>query len=170
MSLILFMFLLFLLLAAASGFIYLIGSNTKASDNQYFSQSFEAEDEFAMEERENQETNVVKPDSSVNYQTYMNKTSRTRWSKEDTNLFYEGIREFGSNLSMVYNNCFLIKRVNKSNSNSNLKNVEVIKKLLQEVASAKEDDEDEEEDCCLLIDLKNCSRISPLKKPETPDP
>lgn len=65
-------------------------SNTNASENNhYFSQGFDAEDEFGMEEGENQETYVVKPDSPVNYQTYMNRTPRTRWSKQDTQLFYE---------------------------------------------------------------------------------
>lgn len=68
-------------------------NNTNASeDNQYYySQGFDAEDEFGMGETENQEDNVVKPDSPVNYQTYMNKTPRTRWSKQDTQLFYEVI-------------------------------------------------------------------------------
>ncbi|WZZ77009.1 hypothetical protein YC2023_088379 [Brassica napus] len=76
-------------------------SNTNASeDNHYYSQGFDAEDEFGMVETENQENNVVKPDSPVNYQTYMKKTPRTRWSKQDTELFYERIQEFGGNLSM----------------------------------------------------------------------
>ncbi|KAJ4898722.1 Homeodomain-like superfamily protein [Raphanus sativus] len=78
-------------------------SNTNAlEDNHYYSQGFDAEDEFGMMvETENQENNVVKPDSPVNYQTYMNKTPRAKWSKQDTELFYEGIQEFGGNLSMV---------------------------------------------------------------------
>ncbi|XP_056849102.1 uncharacterized protein LOC130494480 isoform X2 [Raphanus sativus] len=79
-------------------------SNTQASEfNNYYSQGFDAEveDEFGMEEGENQETYVVKPDSPVNYHSYMNKTPRTRWSKQDTQLFYEGIQQFGSNLLMV---------------------------------------------------------------------
>lgn len=67
-------------------------STTNTSDNQYYSQDFGAEDEFAMEDGENQEANVVKPDSPVNYQTYMKKTPRTRWSKQDTELFYEVVR------------------------------------------------------------------------------
>ncbi|KAJ0233550.1 Homeodomain-like superfamily protein [Hirschfeldia incana] len=77
-------------------------SNTHASEfNQYYSQGFDAEDEFGMEEEENQETYVVKPDSPVNYQTYMNKTPRIRWSKQDTERFYKGIQTFGSNLPLV---------------------------------------------------------------------
>ncbi|CAN8274969.1 unnamed protein product [Cochlearia groenlandica] len=141
-------------------------SNTNASDNQYYSQGYDAEDEFAMEEGENQETNVVKPDSPVNYQTYMNKTSRTRWSKEDTELFYEGIREFGSNLSMVQQ--LFRNRTREqiklkfkleerrypfklddalSSRSKHLKHFQnVIKKLQEEAAAAKKAEEGEEEE------------------------
>ncbi|GLT86195.1 hypothetical protein SLE2022_043510 [Rubroshorea leprosula] len=36
-----------------------------------------------------------------NYQSYMNKESRARWSKQDTELFYEAIRQFGTDMSMI---------------------------------------------------------------------
>ncbi|KAF8042474.1 hypothetical protein BT93_A0950 [Corymbia citriodora subsp. variegata] len=36
-----------------------------------------------------------------NYQSYMEKTPRIRWSKQDTELFYKGIRQFGTDLSMI---------------------------------------------------------------------
>ncbi|KAK6136021.1 hypothetical protein DH2020_030231 [Rehmannia glutinosa] len=36
-----------------------------------------------------------------NYQTYMDKTPSTRWSKQDTELFYEAVRQFGTDLSMI---------------------------------------------------------------------
>ncbi|CAN8276587.1 unnamed protein product [Cochlearia groenlandica] len=141
-------------------------SNTNASDNQYYSQGYDAEDEFAMEEGENQETNVVKPDSPVNYQTYMKKTLRTRWSKEDTELFYEGIREFGSNLSMVQQlfpnrtreqiklkfkleeRRYPLKLDDALSSRSkHLKHFQnVIKKLQEEAAAAKKAEEGEEEE------------------------
>ncbi|ESQ53171.1 hypothetical protein EUTSA_v10024751mg [Eutrema salsugineum] len=137
-------------------------SNTNASDNQYYSQGFDAEDEFGIEENENQETNVVKPDSPVNYQTYMNKTSRTRWSKQDTELFYEGIQEFGSNLSMVQQlfpnrtreqiklKFKLEERRYPLKLNDALSNLthfqNVIKKLQQEAAAAREGEEEEEEE------------------------
>ncbi|CAH2075917.1 unnamed protein product [Thlaspi arvense] len=152
-------------------------SNTNASDNQYYSQGFDAEDGFGLEESENQETEVVRPDSPVNYQTYMNKTSRTRWSKQDTELFYEvinlfslsfemqGIREFGSNLSMVQQlfhdrtreqiklkfkleeRRYPLKLNDALSSRSkNLTHYRnVIKKLQQEAAAAREEAEEEEE-------------------------
>ncbi|CAH8363184.1 unnamed protein product [Eruca vesicaria subsp. sativa] len=78
-------------------------SNTNTCwDNQYYySQGFDAQGEFGMEEGEEEDDVAVKPDSPVNYQTYMKKTPRSRWSKEETQVFYEGIQAFGINLSMV---------------------------------------------------------------------
>ncbi|KAF3549443.1 hypothetical protein DY000_02009107 [Brassica cretica] len=141
-------------------------SNTNMSeDNHFYSQGFDAEDEFGMEEGENHEAPVVKPDSPVNYQTYMNKTPRTRWSKQDTQLFYEGIQEFGSNLSMVQQlfpertrqqiklKYKLEERKNPLKLNDALSTRSkqlthyhnVIKKLQEEAAAAKEGEEEEEE-------------------------
>ncbi|XP_075523785.1 uncharacterized protein LOC142556264 isoform X2 [Primulina tabacum] len=37
----------------------------------------------------------------LNYQTYMDRTPIARWSKQDTELFYEGLRQFGTDLSLV---------------------------------------------------------------------
>ncbi|KAL1213551.1 hypothetical protein V5N11_000623 [Cardamine amara subsp. amara] len=72
-----------------------------ASESQYYSKGFDVVDEFGIESSKNQEATVIKQDSPINYQMYMNKTSRSRWSKQNNELFYEGIQEFGSNLSMV---------------------------------------------------------------------
>ncbi|XP_073299711.1 uncharacterized protein [Primulina huaijiensis] len=36
-----------------------------------------------------------------NYQTYMDRTPIARWSKQDTELFYEGVRQFGTDLSLI---------------------------------------------------------------------
>lgn len=36
-----------------------------------------------------------------NYQTYMDKTPRTRWSKQDTETFYEAVQQFGTDLSLI---------------------------------------------------------------------
>ncbi|KAF5951106.1 hypothetical protein HYC85_013099 [Camellia sinensis] len=46
------------------------------------------------------ETNPIVQESSdyPNYQSYMDKTPRSRWSKQDTELFYE---QFGSDISMI---------------------------------------------------------------------
>ncbi|KAL5563052.1 hypothetical protein UlMin_032799 [Ulmus minor] len=45
-----------------------------------------------------------KPNSPplVNYQSFItDKTPRTRWSKQDTELFYEAVRQFGTDFSMI---------------------------------------------------------------------
>ncbi|KAH6782639.1 hypothetical protein C2S51_007932 [Perilla frutescens var. frutescens] len=36
-----------------------------------------------------------------NYQSRMEKTPRVRWSKEDTELFYEAVQQFGTDFSMI---------------------------------------------------------------------
>ncbi|KAK4360863.1 hypothetical protein RND71_019815 [Anisodus tanguticus] len=36
-----------------------------------------------------------------NYQTYMDKNPSTRWSKQDTELFYEAVQQFGTDLSLI---------------------------------------------------------------------
>ncbi|EOA16282.1 hypothetical protein CARUB_v10004429mg [Capsella rubella] len=140
-------------------------STMNASGSQYSSQGFDEEDDFGMESSEYQETNVVKPDSPVNYQTYMNKTSRTRWSKEDTEIFYQGLREFGSNLSFIQRlfpnrtreqmklKFKLEERRYPLKINDALSSrpevlihfPKVIKKLQEEAAAAKEAEEEEEE-------------------------
>ncbi|KAL3626450.1 hypothetical protein CASFOL_029999 [Castilleja foliolosa] len=38
---------------------------------------------------------------NFNYQTYMDKTHRTRWSKEDTEMFYNAVRQMGTDLAMI---------------------------------------------------------------------
>ncbi|XP_050365363.1 uncharacterized protein LOC126783876 isoform X2 [Argentina anserina] len=38
---------------------------------------------------------------SFNYQTYMNKERPSKWVEQDTELFYEGVEQFGSDFSMI---------------------------------------------------------------------
>ncbi|XP_058189045.1 uncharacterized protein LOC131306664 [Rhododendron vialii] len=64
------------------------------------------EDEtFASEQgglSDDQTIPIVQESSTyTNYQTYMNKTPRSRWSKQDTELFYKALRQFGSDISMI---------------------------------------------------------------------
>ncbi|KAK4768599.1 hypothetical protein SAY87_003740 [Trapa incisa] len=46
----------------------------------------------------NTESTVV---ATFNYQSYMKKTPIVRWQKQDTELFYEGVRQFGTDLSLI---------------------------------------------------------------------
>ncbi|XP_061369326.1 uncharacterized protein LOC133312165 isoform X2 [Gastrolobium bilobum] len=39
--------------------------------------------------------------SLFNYQSFMDKAPRGKWSKQDTELFYEAIRQFGTDFSMI---------------------------------------------------------------------
>ncbi|KAI3858408.1 hypothetical protein MKX03_033954 [Papaver bracteatum] len=58
---------------------------------------FEEEVPFAYEE--DQAERYVQP--KLNYHTFMNKTSTERWSKQDTDLFYEGIQQFGTDFTLI---------------------------------------------------------------------
>lgn len=46
---------------------------------------------------------ALKDTSYFNYHSFMDKskTTKVRWSKEETELFYQGIREFGSDFLMI---------------------------------------------------------------------
>ncbi|KAL3520331.1 hypothetical protein ACH5RR_018480 [Cinchona calisaya] len=50
---------------------------------------------------EQESTQVEENSGYFNYQTYMDKTPIARWSKQDTELFYEAVRQFGTDLSMI---------------------------------------------------------------------
>ncbi|KAM0930311.1 hypothetical protein ACQ4PT_001049 [Festuca glaucescens] len=39
--------------------------------------------------------------TKLNYHSYMNKQTRAKWSKSDTQLFYQGLQQFGSDLAMI---------------------------------------------------------------------
>jgi transcription factor TFIIIB component B'' len=61
-------------------------------------------DEHREEDREEEEAQHVEENISTtyfNYQTHMEKTPVTRWSKQDTLKFYEGIKQFGTDMSMI---------------------------------------------------------------------
>ncbi|KAA8544721.1 hypothetical protein F0562_019575 [Nyssa sinensis] len=44
---------------------------------------------------------VQESSTYYNYHSYMEKTPTARWSKQDTELFYEAVRQFGTDLSMI---------------------------------------------------------------------
>ncbi|KAM0836557.1 hypothetical protein ACQ4PT_062256 [Festuca glaucescens] len=39
--------------------------------------------------------------TKLNYHSYMNNQTRAKWSKSDTQLFYQGLQQFGSDLAMI---------------------------------------------------------------------
>ncbi|KAL7228127.1 hypothetical protein ACSBR2_006946 [Camellia fascicularis] len=79
------------------------------SGNQSFGNPFtnyNEDENFESEQgggSSNDPANPVVQESSnyPNYQSYMKKTPRSRWSKQDTELFYEAVRQFGTDISMI---------------------------------------------------------------------
>ncbi|KAL5207384.1 hypothetical protein ABZP36_031819 [Zizania latifolia] len=47
------------------------------------------------------ENHVLENATKLNYHSYMNKQARAKWSKSDTDLFYQGLRQFGSDFAMI---------------------------------------------------------------------
>ncbi|KAJ6385806.1 hypothetical protein OIU77_028890 [Salix suchowensis] len=77
------------------------------SDNPFHGgYSHYEEDEFAPEQdktHDDDQTYVrAQPSSSLfNHQSFADRAPNSRWSKQDTELFYEGIQQFGTDLSMI---------------------------------------------------------------------
>ncbi|KAJ6431017.1 hypothetical protein OIU84_018510 [Salix udensis] len=77
------------------------------SDNPFHGgYSHYEEDEFASEQdktHDDDQTFVrAQPSSSLfNHQSFTDRPPNSRWSKQDTELFYEGIQQFGTDLSMI---------------------------------------------------------------------
>ncbi|KAK7274645.1 hypothetical protein RIF29_15741 [Crotalaria pallida] len=59
-----------------------------------------SEDDTVLGEDKGSET-IPSAASLFNYQSFMDKAPRGKWSKQDTELFYEAIREFGTDFSMI---------------------------------------------------------------------
>ncbi|XP_047095018.1 uncharacterized protein LOC124707413 isoform X3 [Lolium rigidum] len=55
-------------------------------------------DNYANDRTENDASeNGIK----LNYHSYMNRKTRARWTKSDTDLFYQGLQQFGSDFAMI---------------------------------------------------------------------
>ncbi|KAH7857924.1 hypothetical protein Vadar_017985 [Vaccinium darrowii] len=80
-----------------------VPSNIPSAGTSYA--GYDDDEIFASEHggfSDDQTTPIIQESSTyTNYQTYMNKTPRSRWSKQDTELFYEALRQFGSDISMI---------------------------------------------------------------------
>ncbi|KAG6692570.1 hypothetical protein I3842_10G121000 [Carya illinoinensis] len=66
--------------------------------------SYNGEATFVSEQgrgSDDQPSYEVPTDPFINYQSFMDKTPSTRWSKQDTELFYEAVRQFGTDFSMI---------------------------------------------------------------------
>ncbi|CAI0437951.1 unnamed protein product [Linum tenue] len=54
-----------------------------------------------VDDVEPEEAGIVSGTPLFNSHSFMNRTRTVRWSKQETDLFYEGIRQFGTDLSLV---------------------------------------------------------------------
>ncbi|XP_052725316.1 transcription factor TFIIIB component B'' isoform X2 [Vigna angularis] len=68
-----------------------------AYNEQEFSGSEDGGDPYDDQDNERIDSTPV----LYNYHTFMEKTPRGKWSKQDTELFYEAIRELGTDFSMI---------------------------------------------------------------------
>uniref|UniRef100_F6I0M5 Myb-like domain-containing protein n=1 Tax=Vitis vinifera TaxID=29760 RepID=F6I0M5_VITVI len=79
----------------------------QSADDSYLHDSFDNGWETGATEQarasNDDEENVRIQSSShyINYQSYMDKTPTSRWSKSDTELFYEAVQQFGTDFSMI---------------------------------------------------------------------
>ncbi|KAK3152861.1 hypothetical protein QOZ80_2BG0164510 [Eleusine coracana subsp. coracana] len=62
-----------------------------------FDYRYDEEDNFDEDRAETNVENATK----LNYHSYMNKQTRAKWSKSETDLFYQGLRQFGSDFAMI---------------------------------------------------------------------
>ncbi|KAL3345689.1 hypothetical protein AABB24_024573 [Solanum stoloniferum] len=72
-----------------------------ASVSNYDEDETYASDEDGEADDHNKSTMAEDTSAYFNYQTYMDKTPSTRWSKQDTELFYEAVQQFGTDLSLI---------------------------------------------------------------------
>ncbi|KAF0925941.1 hypothetical protein E2562_018742 [Oryza meyeriana var. granulata] len=75
-----------------------------SSSNHSNSQFGDMDDEYNEQENwdnDRTENHVVENATKLNYHSYMNRQTRAKWSKSDTDLFYQGLRQFGSDFAMI---------------------------------------------------------------------
>ncbi|KAM3224651.1 hypothetical protein ACQJBY_057809 [Aegilops geniculata] len=70
-------------------------SNSQFGDTSSFDPF---EENYDNDRREN---HVLENATKLNYHSYMNKQTRAKWSKSDTDLFYQGLQQFGSDFAMI---------------------------------------------------------------------
>ncbi|KAM5548779.1 hypothetical protein ABKV19_000272 [Rosa sericea] len=72
----------------------------EASHNEEENFGFE-QDRSSGEDQAGYRDRVSTSSSSFNYQSFMNKERPSKWFEQDTELFYEGIEQFGSDFGMI---------------------------------------------------------------------
>ncbi|KAI3923758.1 hypothetical protein MKW98_011388 [Papaver atlanticum] len=75
------------------------GNNSSPYQSTSFTQDTPFEEEVPFAYEEDQAARFVQPE--LNYHTFMSKTLKKCWSKQDTDLFYEAIQQFGTDFSLI---------------------------------------------------------------------
>ncbi|XP_050232413.1 uncharacterized protein LOC126681079 [Mercurialis annua] len=76
-------------------------ASKNSSINQSAAKSSNVEDSYNEEDTVTSEPENDQSKALFNYHSFMDKTPKARWSKQDTELFYEGLQQFGTDLSMI---------------------------------------------------------------------
>ncbi|TVT96993.1 hypothetical protein EJB05_57777, partial [Eragrostis curvula] len=79
------------------------GPSSNASSSQHENPDdfdYNRYDEAENFDEDRTETNVETV-TKLNYHSYMNRQTRSKWSKSETDLFYQGLRQFGSDFAMI---------------------------------------------------------------------
>ncbi|KAJ7967290.1 Transcription factor TFIIIB component B [Quillaja saponaria] len=72
-----------------------------ADDYNEFDETFASEDGRGSDHEYQADETVPLASSLFNYQSFMDKSPVVKWSKQDTELFYEAIQQFGTDFSMI---------------------------------------------------------------------
>ncbi|KAK1393651.1 hypothetical protein POM88_012707 [Heracleum sosnowskyi] len=76
--------------------------STSKSSSGYFEDDDVFASEQGQESNDEQEKVAVQDnDTYFNYHANMKRTTRGRWTNQDTELFYEGLQQFGTDLTMI---------------------------------------------------------------------
>ncbi|KAK7308884.1 hypothetical protein RJT34_05197 [Clitoria ternatea] len=78
-----------------SGVDFMQEANANNEDEIFGSEDGRDPDDYQANE------SIPSAPSLFNYQSFMEKTPRGKWSKQDTELFYEAVRQFGTDFSLI---------------------------------------------------------------------
>ncbi|OVA08738.1 SANT/Myb domain [Macleaya cordata] len=81
-----------------------VSKNSFANQSNSFTQDapYNEEDPFGSTQDDDQPAPSAQHSSfKLNYHSFMDRTPKERWTKQDTELFYQGIRQFGTDFAMI---------------------------------------------------------------------
>ncbi|BAH92435.1 Os03g0840400 [Oryza sativa Japonica Group] len=79
----------------------LFGSNGNVQGTSQFGDMDDEYNEQDNWDNDRTENHVVENTTKLNYHSYMNRQTRAKWSKSETDKFYEGLQQFGSDFAMI---------------------------------------------------------------------